>query len=100
VYNVPLIVYLDADGYYYHQNDTVFDGSGNVTTPGTRTETTLYVKAVDFAAEYSGGVLVDTIRIAASGSGNVMQLGFEADVNGGALSIQKMDIYVKQGRIL
>jgi hypothetical protein len=88
VYNVPLLVYLDADGYYYHQDD------------GSRTETTLYVKSVDFAAEYSGGVLVDTIRIAASGSGNVMQLGFEADVNGGALSIQKMDIYVKQGRIL
>ena len=51
-------------------------------------------------AEYSGGNLVDTVRVAGSGSGSVMQLGFEADLNGGALSIQKMDIYVKQGRIL
>lgn len=90
VYNVALLVYLDADGYYYHQNNV----------GGTRTETTLYVKSVDFASEYSGGVLVDTIRVSASGTGNVIQLGFEADVNGGALSIQKMDIYVKQGRIL
>ena len=90
VYNVALLVYLDADGYYYHQNNG----------GGTRTETTIYVKSVDFASEYSGGVLVDTIRVAASGSGNVMQLGFEADLNGGALSIQKMDIYIKQGRVL
>jgi hypothetical protein len=51
-------------------------------------------------AEYTGGNLVDTVRVAGSGSGSVMQLGFEADLNGGALSIQKMDIYVKQGRIL
>jgi len=100
VYNVPLIVYLDADGYYYHQNNTVFDEYGIVTTPGTRTKTTLYVKAVDFTSEYSGGTLVDTIRVAGSGSGSVMQLGFEAELNGGQLSIQKMDIYVKQGRIL
>jgi len=51
-------------------------------------------------AEYAGGNLVDTVRVSGSGSGSVMQLGFEADLNGGALSIQKMDIYVKQGRIL
>ena len=51
-------------------------------------------------AEYSGGTLVDTIRVAGSGSGSVIQLGFEADLNGGALSIQKMDVYVKQGRTL
>ena len=51
-------------------------------------------------AEYTGGNLVDNVRVAGSGSGSVMQLGFEADLNGGALSIQKMDIYVKQGRTL
>ena len=51
-------------------------------------------------AEYSGGTLVDTVRVAGSGSGSVLQLGFEADLNGGFLSIQKMDIYVKQGRVL
>jgi hypothetical protein len=51
-------------------------------------------------AEYSGGTLVDTVRVAGSGSGSVLQLGFEADVNGGALSIQKMDVYVKQGRTI
>lgn len=51
-------------------------------------------------AEYSGGTLVETIRVPGVGSGSVIQLGFEADLNGGALSIQKIDIYVKQGRVL
>jgi len=51
-------------------------------------------------AEYSGGTLVDTVRVPGSGSGSVIQLGFEADLNGGALSIQKMDVYVKQGRTI
>ena len=51
-------------------------------------------------SEYSGGNIVDTVRVAGSGAGSVLQLGFEADLNGGALSIQKMDIYVKQGRTL
>ena len=50
--------------------------------------------------EYSGGTLVDTVRAPGSGSGSVLQLGFEADLNGGALSIQKMDVYVKQGRTI
>tara|TARA_X000001316_G_C921537_1_gene35980 strand:+ start:141 stop:2117 length:1977 start_codon:yes stop_codon:yes gene_type:complete len=51
-------------------------------------------------AEYSGGTLVETVRVPGVGSGSVIQLGFEADLNGGALSIQKIDIYVKQGRVL
>ena len=51
-------------------------------------------------AEFSGSTLVDNVRIPGSGSGSVLQLGFEADLNGGALSIQKMDVYVKQGRTI
>lgn len=87
-YSATYKVWLDSDTYYY----TVDDGS--------RTETILYVKPSHFAAEYSGGTSVDSVRVAGSGSGSVLQLGFEADLNGGALSIQKMDIYVKQGRTL
>lgn len=87
-YNVPLHVWLDADTYYYTQDN------------GTRTQVTLWTQQPDYATEYSGGTLVDTIRVAGSGSGSVIQLGFEADLNGGALSIQKMDVYVKQGRTL
>lgn len=50
-------------------------------------------------AEYSGGALIDNIRVSAGGSGFVVQLGFESTINGGFLNIQQIDLYVKQGRL-
>ena len=50
-------------------------------------------------AEYASGTLSETQRAAAGGAGEVLQVGFEANVNGSELSIQKLDIFVKQGRI-
>lgn len=50
------------------------------------------------AAEYGGGDLTDKIKLAIGGQGTVVQLGFEAEIQGDPLSIQKLDIYVKQGR--
>ena len=50
-------------------------------------------------AEYSTGTLADNIRASLGGSGNVIQVGFEAVINGAPLSIQKLDIYIKKGRI-
>jgi hypothetical protein len=50
-------------------------------------------------SEYASGTLSEPIRLSAGGSGNVLQMGFEATVNGAELSIQKMDIFIKQGRI-
>ena len=95
-YTNAVVVYLDSDTYYYWDQNS----------EETRTATTLYLlpntssAQYNSSTEYTGGNLVDNVRVAGSGSGSVMQLGFEADLNGGALSIQKMDIYVKQGRTL
>ena len=89
-YDTEYKVYLDADTYYYIQDSVAED----------RTLTTLYVKSADFTAEYAGGTLSDIVRLAGSGSGTVMQIGMETDIDGGSLSIQKLDIYVKQGRML
>jgi hypothetical protein len=50
-------------------------------------------------AEYSTGTLADNIRASLGGSGNVIQVGFEAVIDGAPLSIQKLDIYIKKGRI-
>lgn len=50
-------------------------------------------------AEYTIGTLADTIRASVGGQGSVMQVGFEATINGTQLSIQKLDIYIKQGRV-
>ena len=49
-------------------------------------------------AEYTGGNLTDRIKVPVGGHGSVIQLGFEAYINGDQLSIQKFDVYVKQGR--
>ena len=50
-------------------------------------------------AEYESGTLSEIVRAAAGGTGNVLQIGFEANVDGAELSIQKMDIFIKQGRV-
>jgi hypothetical protein len=49
--------------------------------------------------EYSFGVILDSIKSSVGGSGNTIQIGFEADVNGNELSVQKIDMFVKTGRM-
>ncbi len=51
-------------------------------------------------AEYSSGIVLDRFSINAGGQGTVMQLGLEADINGNPLSIQKIDVGIKQGKTL
>lgn len=51
-------------------------------------------------AEYSGGVDIDQKKVNANGRGKVLQIGFETQINGQPISIQKIDVYVKQGRLL
>lgn len=50
-------------------------------------------------AEYETGTLVEVVRSATGGTGSVLQIGFEANINGAELSLQKLDIFVKQGRV-
>lgn len=51
-------------------------------------------------AEYSDGVLMTTLVAYPTGAGKVVQTGYEADINGYALSIQKIEIQAKQGKIV
>lgn len=50
-------------------------------------------------AEFSKGVVLDKIKSSVGGSGTTLQIGFEADVNGSELSVQKIDAFIKTGRI-
>ena len=50
-------------------------------------------------AEYTFGVVLEAVKSSAGGSGNVVQSGFEAEVNGNELSVQKIDMFAKTGRI-
>jgi len=51
-------------------------------------------------AEYAGSVLINDLSSPASGSGNILQVGFTAEINGAGLSLQKLSIYAKQGKVL
>ena len=50
-------------------------------------------------AYYSDGVALQTLTASASGSGKVVQTGYEATINGTALSIQKIEIQAKNGKV-
>jgi hypothetical protein len=50
-------------------------------------------------SEYSNGVVVQTVNAQASGSGKIVQTGYEAQINGFELSIQKIEVLAKRGRI-
>lgn len=50
-------------------------------------------------AEYSKGVLMQELIAYPNGSGVVIQTGYEADINGSPLSIQKIEIHAKNGKV-
>jgi|TARA_R110000744_G_scaffold54199_3_gene115185 hypothetical protein len=51
-------------------------------------------------AEYAGSVLINDQSAPAQGAGNIIQIGFTTTINGTAMSLQKLSIYAKQGKVL
>ena len=49
-------------------------------------------------SEYADGVALQTLTVSASGSGKIVQTGYEADINGSTLSIQRIEIQSKDGK--
>ena len=49
-------------------------------------------------AEYSSGIVFDNQKIQAGGSGNVLQIGLEVEINNFEISVQKLDVFCKLGR--
>jgi hypothetical protein len=49
-------------------------------------------------AQYSNGVALQTLSAPASGGGKIVQTGYESDINGSALSIQRIEIQSKDGK--
>jgi hypothetical protein len=47
--------------------------------------------------EYGTGLTTDTISVNSGGSGKVIQVGLEIDIDGAAVSIQRLDVYTKDG---
>ncbi len=50
-------------------------------------------------AEYADGIALQTLFAQATGSGKIVQTGYEADINGAALSLQRIEIQAKNGRV-
>ena len=50
-------------------------------------------------AYYSDGVDLQTLTVSATGTGKVVQTGYESNINGTALSIQKIEIQAKNGKV-
>jgi len=51
-------------------------------------------------SEYSDGIALNTLTVYPTGAGKVVQTGYEADINGSSLSIQKLEIHAKNGKTL
>jgi len=50
--------------------------------------------------EYSGAILIDNQQAPTQGAGNIIQIGFTTEINGAPMSLQKLSIYAKQGKVL
>lgn len=82
-------------GYDYTANYTkqAFTfGSSNIGEYG--------VSEYNTTAEYTSSILINTPKVNTSGSGEVVTIGIEAEVNGAAFSIQKIDIHALLGRLI
>jgi hypothetical protein len=58
-----------------------------------------YGSNATIVAYYSEGVALQTLVANGSGSGKIVQTGYEMDINGSQLSIQKIEIQSKHGRL-
>jgi hypothetical protein len=50
-------------------------------------------------AQYSEGVALQTLSVQATGSGKIVQTGYETNINGSPLSIQRIEIQSKEGKM-
>jgi hypothetical protein len=50
-------------------------------------------------SQYSDGVALQTLSTSASGSGKIVQTGYESNINGAPLSIQRIEIQSKDGKM-
>lgn len=51
-------------------------------------------------AEYTTGETLGSIDVNPGGDGTILQVGFDTDINGARVSVQKFSVYVKGGRII
>jgi hypothetical protein len=70
----------------------------NTTTAGSGTHTAVHAQP-SVTNEYSDGVSLQNLQVNASGAGKIVQTGYETNISGNELSIQKIEIQSKRGRL-
>lgn len=79
----------DFTGNYYSQNALI------------PAQSVSYYGVAEYnIAEYADGTALTTLVAYPTGSGKIVQTGYESDINGSALSIQKIEIQAKNGKII
>jgi len=58
------------------------------------------VDEYNMSATYSNGSLIQSLSVFPNGAGKVIQTGYETDIFGSALSIQKIEIFAKNGKLI
>ena len=81
----------DFDGNFYSSNMQIPSQAGVAYYGVSEYNTT--------GVEYTGGVALQTLTAYPTGSGKVIQVGFETDINSLALSIQKIEVHAKEGKM-
>lgn len=77
--------------------DYVAQSSSEQVTVGTGSTPAEYGTCEYGIAEFTQGLITDTIWVNSGGSGKVVQVGIEIDINGAAVSVQRLDVYTKDG---
>ena len=73
--------------------------SENVSTPMSLLAAEYGVSEYNSTAEYAGSVDVNVVSANGMSQGQVLQFGFETDINDAAFSVQKIDLLTKNGRV-
>jgi len=89
--NQPVVVKWAFDYIQNYRSQVVSISGGQATAE--------YGIAEYGIAQYTDGIIVSLVNNNAGGVGRVIQFGLEAEINGNAVSIQKVEAFTKDGKL-
>lgn len=90
---------VNQEVFYKWGFDYISASRSNSTILSNSTEVAEYGIAEYGESEYSQNIVVRTVSVPAGGYGRVIQVGMEAEINGSGISVQRVDIFTKDGRV-
>ena len=90
------VSFIPGEAYMTLDDNSVYQWDGSVWQDVTSTWQDTFT-LVDYS-EFSKGVILEKIKSSVGGAGSTIQVGFESDVDGAEISVQKLDVFIKTGR--